>query len=79
MRRQGKHAEWKHDSIEMNLRPFFEEDSDFYDQEYYFNLEYRYLSGATRSRNSNFLASMGRSRENALSNSAVEAASSRMN
>jgi hypothetical protein len=39
----------------MKLRPFFE----FYDQEYYFNLEYRYLSGAIQSRNSNVLACIG--------------------
>jgi ubiquinone/menaquinone biosynthesis C-methylase UbiE len=38
---------------------FSEADSDFYDEEYYFNLEYRYLSGSIRSRNSNILACVG--------------------
>jgi SAM-dependent methyltransferase len=38
---------------------FCEDDSDFYDPEYYLNLEWRYLSGAIRSRNQNILASIG--------------------
>jgi ubiquinone/menaquinone biosynthesis C-methylase UbiE len=45
--------------MEMTCGCFSEEDSDFYDQEYYFNLEYRYSSGAIRSRNSNVLAGIG--------------------
>ena len=54
-----KHPDWKRDFMEMNCGRFSEEDLDFYDQEYYFNLEYRYLSGAIRSRNSNVLACIG--------------------
>ena len=38
---------------------FTEENSDFYDQEYYIGLEYRYLSGAFDSRVKNILKILG--------------------
>jgi 2-polyprenyl-3-methyl-5-hydroxy-6-metoxy-1,4-benzoquinol methylase len=38
---------------------FQEDDSAFYDQEYFLNLEARYLSGATNSRTKNIIASCG--------------------
>ena len=59
MRREVKLPSWKHGSVEMTGGRFSEENSDFYDQEYYLGLEYRYLSGAIRSRNSNVLACIG--------------------
>jgi SAM-dependent methyltransferase len=44
---------------QLKTTSFREDDSDFYDQEYFLNLEWRYLSGAIRSRNENILASIG--------------------
>ena len=45
--------------MDLNCSRFSEEISDFYDQEYYFNLEYRYMSGTFRSRVANVLACIG--------------------
>jgi SAM-dependent methyltransferase len=45
--------------LSAELKSFDEQDSDFYDQEYFLNLEARYLSGAIQSRVNNIMACIG--------------------